>query len=50
MNEHDKQRDEQQPEPVADLEVSAEQADDIQAGTSLGYPNFRGGVFVASGD
>jgi hypothetical protein len=34
MNEQDEPRDEQQAESVADLEVSSEQADDIQAGTS----------------
>ena len=50
MNEQVDQNDEPHSESVADLEVSPEQADDIQAGTSSAYPDFRGGIYVASSD
>ena len=43
-------KDEQQ-KVVPDLEVSSDQAKEVQAGTFTPYsPTFRGGVFVASGD
>lgn len=49
INEHDNQKG-AQTESVADLELSSEQAEEIQAGASSIYPGFSGGVRVAATD
>ena len=46
-----KEDNDEQQKVVPDLEVSSDQAKEVQAGTFTPYsPTFRGGVFVASGD
>lgn len=50
MNEHENQKGAKQTESVADLELSSEQAEEIQAGASSIYPGFTGGVRVAATD
>jgi hypothetical protein len=44
-----KQEDENSVEPVADLELTSTQAEEIEGGSSI-YPNFRGGIYVATSD
>ena len=47
MNDTDKTNDENAVESVEDLELTGTQADEIEGGSSI-YPNFRGGVYVAT--
>jgi hypothetical protein len=49
MNDTDKPKDENAVESVEDLELTSTQAEEIEGGSFV-YPNFRGGVYVATSD
>ena len=51
MNQQPDREDEAETQPLPDLPLSGEQAEETAGGPSfLSYPTFQGGVFVGSGD